>query len=598
LLAALATLAGCASLLGFEDREFGDTAPVFDAGVALDTSTVDVFVEPVAKGGALRFSELGSEGWFEVRNVSNAAIDLKDYRVLVYRSAAPNFMGTDAGLDAGDAAFDAAQPALEYTLKNLSALPIAPGAYAIVRRAYNPELAGISSGPEYVSETDQALFMVSWRDANVALVDKQGVASDLLRFGNPGGDALSAEDWKDMSLPNPVPKSILARSLDSKDTNTAKDWAAVTFDTPAGPNDVNDCKVDEDKDGIPDCAEAQGRTFAGEDYFAYGARPSKLDLFVEFDQMKTTDSMNLLRREAIEITARMFATKNIAFHGDVGARFDPAPGINSAAHDLGGGNEVPFVQKTKFDDIYLAKASNMRLRRWNVFHYFLVAAEAFTGENGIAELGGNDGALYFGVYKILGFTPDDTGPFFANEHAMVLAHEFGHNLGLNHGGDEGMPFKPNYPSIMNYLWRSALPPVASEPLWFASENCGKPMPAENNPYTTPIAQFVMNFSEGKRANLNEAALTDGPIDYNCNAVNDSNYSFDVSKDGVIGTLRDFNDWGNLKPLFYDRHYPFPFAGSLAENATALMRSADASKALRAYSPLVWDRGYVVPETAR
>jgi hypothetical protein len=316
--------------------------------------------------------------------------------------------------------------------------------------------------------------------------------------------------------------------------------------------------------------------------------------------MTTTDTMNLLRREALDITARMFATKNIAFHADVGARFDPAPGINPAAYDLGGGNEVPFVQKTKFDDMLPIKANNARLRRWNVFHYFLIAAESVTGENGVAEFGGNDGVLFFGVYKTLGFKPDETGPFFANEHALVFAHELGHNLGLDHGGDEAMNFKPNYPSIMNYLWRSTLPPAATEPAWFGYARCGKPMmPPENNPYTTPVAQFQLNYSEGKRATLNEAALTELLVDYNCNgAIDAASYALDISKDGAIGVLHDFDDWSNLKPLFYDRQSPYPFVYGIANDWSARLRSADAAKALRAYSPLVWDRGYVVPEPAR
>lgn len=31
-------------------------------------------------------------------------------------------------------------------------------------------------------------------------------------------------------------------------------------------------------------------------------------------------------------------------------------------------------------------------------------------------------------------------------------HELGHTLGLYHGGDEAVNFKPNYISIMNYLY--------------------------------------------------------------------------------------------------------------------------------------------------
>ena len=38
-----------------------------------------------------------------------------------------------------------------------------------------------------------------------------------------------------------------------------------------------------------------------------------------------------------------------------------------------------------------------------------------------------------------------------NHQAGTLMHEFGHNLGLGHGGVDGINCKPNYLSIMNYL---------------------------------------------------------------------------------------------------------------------------------------------------
>ena len=52
-------------------------------------------------------------------------------------------------------------------------------------------------------------------------------------------------------------------------------------------------------------------------------------------------------------------------------------------------------------------------------------------------------------------------------------HEFGHSLGLHHGGRDDVQFKPNYLSVMNYMFqmrgrvpdrpldysRSALPPL-------------------------------------------------------------------------------------------------------------------------------------------
>ena len=39
------------------------------------------------------------------------------------------------------------------------------------------------------------------------------------------------------------------------------------------------------------------------------------------------------------------------------------------------------------------------------------------------------------------------------EQAGTLMHELGHNLGLQHGGGDGTNYKPNYLSIMNYLFQ-------------------------------------------------------------------------------------------------------------------------------------------------
>ena len=40
--------------------------------------------------------------------------------------------------------------------------------------------------------------------------------------------------------------------------------------------------------------------------------------------------------------------------------------------------------------------------------------------------------------------------------AGTFMHELGHSLGLDHGGSDGENFKPNYRSVMNYLWQTPL----------------------------------------------------------------------------------------------------------------------------------------------
>ncbi len=39
------------------------------------------------------------------------------------------------------------------------------------------------------------------------------------------------------------------------------------------------------------------------------------------------------------------------------------------------------------------------------------------------------------------------------EESGKIMHELGHNLGLRHGGDENVNYKPNYLSIMNYSFQ-------------------------------------------------------------------------------------------------------------------------------------------------
>lgn len=66
------------------------------------------------------------------------------------------------------------------------------------------------------------------------------------------------------------------------------------------------------------------------------------------------------------------------------------------------------------------------------------------GTSGIAEIGGND------LIVTLGFNWDDT----AQEQGGTFMHELGHTLGLHHGGADDINNKPNYNSVMNYLWQT------------------------------------------------------------------------------------------------------------------------------------------------
>ena len=57
---------------------------------------------------------------------------------------------------------------------------------------------------------------------------------------------------------------------------------------------------------------------------------------------------------------------------------------------------------------------------------------------GCGQRPGDNTVLYLGTTRNI------------SDRAALLMHELGHNLGLQHGGGDGINGKPNYPSIMNY----------------------------------------------------------------------------------------------------------------------------------------------------
>ncbi|AXS40878.1 DUF11 domain-containing protein [Breoghania sp. L-A4] len=86
-------------------------------------------------------------------------------------------------------------------------------------------------------------------------------------------------------------------------------------------------------------------------------------------------------------------------------------------------------------DFYEVKAKNFDLIRTRIFRYSIQAKDRTdvgnTYPGGQGELGGDDTVGY-------------------SRLPIVLMHEVGHNLSLDHGGNEGLNCKPNHVSIMNY----------------------------------------------------------------------------------------------------------------------------------------------------
>ncbi len=260
--------------------------------------------------------------------------------------------------------------------------------------------------------------------------------------------------------------------------------------------------VDNDNDGIPDCAEQPGHTFYGMPLYDWGARVNQTDIFIEVDYMAehvlrdydgnvmTDSNGNPLRdhgteplRESLDRVVDIFAARGYAVHFDVGDLFDQAPGLDPADYDLGAGQAIPFaeyVHLNRWTDTYNGREINVpgmtedfmpqyfenNPERLRAFYYLLFANSQ--GGSNRGSSGQAPDTFDYWFYLSMGGSrwrmDDDTQEnrnMLINAHASTIVHELGHVIGFAHGGDPEVPwqegnnlnFKPNYLSSMNYLFQ-------------------------------------------------------------------------------------------------------------------------------------------------
>lgn len=209
----------------------------------------------------------------------------------------------------------------------------------------------------------------------------------------------------------------------------------------------------------------------------------------------------------------------------------------------------------------------MDLRRRSIFHYLLFGNSQLNsgtqGSSGLGEIIGNDLLVTLGNYGFTTTAGQELNKLI-NIQASTIMHELGHNLGLRHGGDEDVNYKPNYWSIMNYMYQFQgldADPSASTAYerWRFIKGDGAPLPCalSSGSPCGDKSQFVINFSNGSGSELVETSLSEANnlgrgstggayADWNMSgALNANLLPIDLNADGSFSTLRDYNDWSNL-----------------------------------------------------
>jgi hypothetical protein len=317
--------------------------------------------------------------------------------------------------------------------------------------------------------------------------------------------------------------------------------ATRTYQMPAAASDL-----DSDGDGLRDSWEqgvfvaASGNTVALADM---GTRPWRKDVLVEVDWIA----------DAAPLPAVWQGIETVFANAPV-LNPDGSSGVNiiidrGQGGALGNGGQVladhdclsfgpvpgapppgcPMV-RAFFD----YKATHFDPDRLTIFHYAVFGREDVLGNTGEAERHGND---FFVTLLESGLPVADVGV-----QTGLFVHELGHNLGFSHEGPvtAGNPeyrFKPNLPSVINYLYAA----------FGVDTDCDM------------VADRVYTYSQGTLATLDESnvdesqGVCDGkPADMNGSAVSsggngiDPAGPLDLNGDGdTDDTWSDFDQWGAL-----------------------------------------------------
>lgn len=334
---------------------------------------------------------------------------------------------------------------------------------------------------------------------------------------------------------------------------------------------ANAASLDSDGDSLLDSWETAGFDANGDgavdvDLPALGTNPYRRDVLLE------VDVMNGLANPPIATTPGNPGTFDMAR-----AMFAAAPILNPTTDDginliLDTSGTVPFWSIVGFnaaDNALLSTANYSTLKaanfanatRDNIYHYAIWASSMPGGFSGISDIQFDAAGNVTGPGDDFIVSFDTFGASFQTLRSQVetLAHEFGHNLGQQHGGNNNVTLKPNYWSVMAYTWqlRTGQTPARRRqlatcpPSYYATAGATEPngaLPAAIN--------AVVDYSEGMAANvventgtLNEPNGVCGQaVDWNNDGDQlDVNLNADADDNGIVnGAVTDFANWRALR----------------------------------------------------
>ncbi|MEO3813155.1 hypothetical protein ABGB17_29485 [Sphaerisporangium sp. B11E5] len=247
-----------------------------------------------------------------------------------------------------------------------------------------------------------------------------------------------------------MPPSATVIHRFEKDANQI--WQTTIFPLPDP-----DPALDTDGDGLTDRIELFGKvTEDGVDRWLpeHGADPCRKTLAVEVDWFETADASDRPSRAAMDEAVDMFDEAPVEAPQTCPYPWGASPGVQLLVDMSNGLRVTPEVREAPLNvrDPADGKTPFERLRedhftpsRDGLFYYNLWGyTHNGSTSSGTCCLGprGDDFVVTLGTVN----KPTD------RTQAATFVHEFGHVLGLKHGGGDDANFKPNYLSAMNYRY--------------------------------------------------------------------------------------------------------------------------------------------------
>ena len=361
------------------------------------------------------------------------------------------------------------------------------------------------------------------------------------------------------------------------------------------------CLSDSDGDGILDSWETQGwgidvnsDSTIDLDLYARGARPNHKDLFVEIDAMTgmapqptTLDPVVYSFATApANLVQNPDGTGGIRLHYQLDETdIQQAPWPNWW-HSFDSLKQIYFgTRAERMDpDSQFILAAKKLVCRYCIFGYIHAGPDtklpSGDSENP-GSMGGNDFMVTLGPWSPPGGTEDDK--------AGSFMHELGHTLGLNHGGADGIKYKPNYISIMNYTWQFKFQWAPSfwslnysiEALSTLDESNLDETIGFNSSSSSPYRIMEVPFSGPGRDTVYARLMPHTPVDWNHNGVIDNTATVAVDLNifnpleptSPGQSLTSQTDWDKLRynfrnsPAFFDLGRTSPLADSINDEMT-------------------------------